>query len=407
MNETLSNMEITIPRNQTIRTVLSFALIPLSGFATDIYVPSLPTIATQLHVQASTVQLTLVVFMISYGLGQVFVGSLLDSFGRYRLGTASLLLFSLASFAIASSHDINLIQVMRVLQGITAALIVVSKRAFFIDTFAGEKLKHYTSLFSIIWATAPIVAPFVGAYLQKLFGWQSNFYFLGAYTLIVMSLELKYGRESLIVRHPFKARSILAAYRKVLTTTDYSLGLIIVSLNYSMLVIYSMSSPFIIEHRYLLSPIVTGYCSLLSGISFMAGGIISKLLITRPFLKKLVVVILLQTLFAVGMAVVSRYKSNIYLFMGFTLAIHLLSGFIFNNIFAYCLQRFTKNTGIASGVTGGGLYFLTSVFSYGLATIFLINDQMLLASAYIAFAVLTCISFYFFGVARKKILAAG
>lgn len=405
MNETLSNMEITIPRHQTIRTVLSFALIPLSGFATDIYVPSLPTIATQLHVQASTVQLTLVVFMISYGLGQVFVGSLLDSFGRYRLGTASLLLFSLASFAIASSHDINLIQVMRVLQGITAALIVVSKRAFFIDTFAGEKLKHYTSLFSIIWATAPIVAPFVGAYLQKLFGWQSNFYFLGAYTLIVMSLELKYGRESLIVRHPFKAQSILAAYRKVLTTTDYSLGLIIVSLNYSMLVIYSMSSPFIIEHRYLLSPIVTGYCSLLSGISFMAGGIISKLLITRPFLKKLIVVILLQTLFAVGMAVVSRYKSNIYLFMGFTLAIHLLSGFIFNNIFAYCLQRFTKNTGIASGVTGGGLYFLTSVFSYGLATIFLVNDQMLLASAYIAFAVLTCISFYFFGVARKKNLA--
>ena len=30
-------------KNQKIATILAFALIPLSGFATDIYIPSLPT----------------------------------------------------------------------------------------------------------------------------------------------------------------------------------------------------------------------------------------------------------------------------------------------------------------------------------------------------------------------------
>ena len=393
-------------KHQAIRTILSFGLIPLSGFATDIYVPSLPTLAAQLHVTASTAQLTLVVFMISYGIGQVFVGSLLDSFGRYRLGTISLLLFAIASFVIAMSHQIDVIQIMRILQGITAALIVVSKRAYFIDTFSGERLKHYSSLFSIIWATAPIIAPFVGAYLQQSFGWQSNFYFLGGYTLIVMSLELIYGRESLKIRHPFKARSIINAYGYVLKTTDYTLALVIVALNYSMLVIYSMSSPFIIEHRYHLSPIITGYCSLLSGVSFMAGGIISKMLISSPFTKKLTVAILLQTTFAIVMLSASAYQPGIFTLMGFTLTVHLLSGFIFNNIFAYCLQRFTQNTGTASGVTGGGLYILTSVFSYGLARTFTITNQVLLASAYIAFALLTCLVFYCFNRARKNIVLA-
>jgi DHA1 family bicyclomycin/chloramphenicol resistance-like MFS transporter len=396
-------MENTATRHQAIRTVLAFALIPLSGFATDIYVPSLPAIAAQLRIAASAAQLTLIVFMISYGIGQIFVGSLLDSFGRYRLGTASLFLFALASFAIAVSRDISLIQGMRVLQGISAALIVVSKRAFFIDTFSGDRLRHFTSLFSIIWATAPIVAPFIGAYLQLAFGWPSNFYFLGVYTLFVMALELIYGRESLKVRHPFKARPIFAAYRTVITTPDYGIGLVIVSLNYAMLVIYSMSSPFLIEHRFHLSPLITGYCSLLSGIAFMAGGVISKIMIARPFTKKLVAAIGLQVVFAILMAGTSGFHSGIWTLVGFTLVIHLLSGFMFNNIFAYCLQRFTKNAGIASGITGGGLYILTSLFSYGLARLLVINSQEWLALAYAVFAVLTSLAFYAFNRAKNKL----
>jgi DHA1 family bicyclomycin/chloramphenicol resistance-like MFS transporter len=334
--------------------------------------------------------------MISYGIAQIFVGSLLDSFGRYRLGTAALLLFAVASFAVALTGNIALIQAMRVLQGITAALIVVSKRAFFIDTFSGDKLKHYTSLFSIIWATAPIVAPFVGAYLQKLFGWESNFYFLGAYTLILMILELIYGRESLVQRQVFKAGPIMEAYANVLRTTDYTLALVIVGFNYAMLVIYNMSSPFIIEHRFQLSSIVTGYCSLLSGLSFMVGGIISKMLIDRPFVKKLLIVIIIQSVFALLMALVSGLYNSIFLMIGFTLAIHLLSGFIFNNIFAYCLQRFTKSAGTASGVTGGGLYILTSVFSYGLARVIHITNQLYLGMAYLIFGILTCVVFFVF-----------
>jgi len=37
-------------KNQGIATILAFALIPLSGFATDIYIPSLPTMAGEMDV---------------------------------------------------------------------------------------------------------------------------------------------------------------------------------------------------------------------------------------------------------------------------------------------------------------------------------------------------------------------
>ncbi|RZL12349.1 MAG: MFS transporter, partial [Pedobacter sp.] len=73
------------PENQQLSTILAFALIPLSGFATDVYIPSLPSMAADLKVSDIQVQLTLTLFLISYGVAQLFVGSLLDAFGRYRI----------------------------------------------------------------------------------------------------------------------------------------------------------------------------------------------------------------------------------------------------------------------------------------------------------------------------------
>ncbi|RYZ24644.1 MAG: MFS transporter [Sphingobacteriales bacterium] len=90
---------------QHIRTILSFILIPLSGFATDVYLPSLPSMSEALKVDNAAAQLTLVFFLVSYGLSQLFVGSLLDSFGRYKLNLYALLVFGLSCFTIATTQD--------------------------------------------------------------------------------------------------------------------------------------------------------------------------------------------------------------------------------------------------------------------------------------------------------------
>ena len=116
-----------------IGTLLAFGLIPLSGFATDIFIPSLPTMAKDLHVSTAAVQLSLVLFFISSGISQLFTGAVLDSFGRYRAGLFALAVFAAASFAIAVFPEIYVLYAMRVVQGITISLIVVGKRAFFAD----------------------------------------------------------------------------------------------------------------------------------------------------------------------------------------------------------------------------------------------------------------------------------
>jgi DHA1 family bicyclomycin/chloramphenicol resistance-like MFS transporter len=257
-----------------------------------------------------------------------------------------------------------------------------------VDIYSGEKLKHYVSLFSIIWSTAPIIAPFLGGYLQASFGWRSNFYFLGGATVVLGILEVFYGGESLKVFQTFKAKPILEVYASKIKTLDFTVGLFILGLSYLMVIVHGMASPFIVEHVFHYSPVITGYCSLLSGIALMTGGIISKIFIDRPLLKKIGISIPLQLLFIIGMIGTSIYWTNIFTLMTFTILIHMLGGFTFNNVLTFCLGRFTKNAGMTAGIAGGSLYIISSVFSYGIIKQVTIDSQLLIGGTYLGISIL-------------------
>jgi MFS family permease len=377
-------------------TFLALALIPLSGFATDIYLPSLPAMAKDLNVSASAIQLSLVFFMFSLGVSQIFIGSILDSFGRFKINIVSLAGFSLTSFVIAIVPDIYVIYAMRIIQGIAIAFIVIAKRAYFVDLFSGDKLKSYISLFSIIWACAPIMAPFLGGYLQNILGWRSNFYFLGGLSLLFLILELLYSGESLKYFHPFKLKTIAQTYAGMIKTPDFTLGIVILGICFGLVVIFNLSSPFIVERVLGYSAVTTGYSSLLSGLSVMTGGIISKSLIHKPLGKKVTIAVSLQAVLVLLMISTAPMVSNIYTLVGFTMGINICGGFIFNTIYGYCLSLFSKNAGVASGLTGGATYMVSSVFSYGFVNLYAVKSQLLLGAANISLIVFISVLFIIF-----------
>jgi len=389
--------------HRRIVNILSFSLIPLAGFATDIYLPSLPSMTISLHASASQIQLSLLLFMASAGVSQLFVGSLLDSFGRYRLSNSALFIFSIASFLIGLFPDLHVLYLMRIVQGVAASFVLVARRAYFMDTYSGDQLKRYTSLFSIIWATAPIIAPFLGGYLQKAFGWQSSFYMLGILPLVILVLTLKYGGESAKDLQPLRVKPLLGVYSSLLTTKDFALALVILGLNYGMVLLFGMASPFIIEHQWHQTPVVTGYCALVSGVAMMAGGIISRSMLRIPLEKKLPIALGVQlTSGAFAIIISMSGLTNIYVMMSFVILQHGVAGFVFNNLFAYSLGRFSRNAGIVAGMTGGASYIISSFSSYGTASFFAITNQTMLALGYLFLNLCVVITYSFF---RKEEMA--
>ncbi|WP_277115534.1 MFS transporter, partial [Chryseobacterium sp.] len=157
-------------------TIMAFVSIPLSGFVTDIYLPSFPSMAKEMMVSEKDIQITLTSYLLSYGISQLFVGGILDSIGRYRPKLIALFLLILTSILITMTNSILLICLLRILQGAAVSVLVVATRAIFVDIYDAERVKHYLSYFTIVWSCGPILAPFLGGYLEKIFNWHANFY---------------------------------------------------------------------------------------------------------------------------------------------------------------------------------------------------------------------------------------
>lgn len=408
MTNTPANLKYLEPKHQGIATLLAFALIPLSGFATDIYIPSLPAMAEALNKSNLQVQATLSFFLISYGVSQLFVGSIIDSFGRYRLSLVSLLIFAASCLVVANTQNIYLIYFMRIIHGVTVASIVVAKRAFFVDVYKGEKLKHYLSLFTIAWSTGPIIAPFVGGYLQTSFGWESNFYFLAVLAFVLFFLELLYSGESLRHFAEFHIKNISKVYVEMIKTPSFSLGIFMLGFAYSMIMIYNMTGPFIIEHNFGFSPVISGYCSLILGFAWMVGGFVSKATMRRPFIKKIAVNIFFQVVFVGAMFLAIPFFENLYSLVFFAFLIHVTAGYVFNNYFIFCLGAFPKNAGIASGLTGGITYVIVSTLSYVIIAGFPARDMLNLNYSYFTLSVLSvAVMFIIHRLTRGKKVAYG
>jgi len=75
--------------------------------------------------------------------------------------------------------------------------------------------------------------------------------------------------------------------------------------------------------------------------------------------------------------------------MIFVVLIHTIGGIIYNLFFTYCLTRFPLNAGIASGLTSGGSYLVTSCVTSLLFVIIVIKDQSSLAIGYLILGLFT------------------
>ncbi|UII25079.1 MFS transporter [Fulvivirga maritima] len=388
--------------NKKIATILAFSVVPLSGLVTDIYLPSMPHMAVDLGLPESTIQLTLSFFLISYGITQILAGSILDALGRYRITLLALLLFSFSSLAIALSNNINVILAMRALQGVCAGFAVVGKRVFFVDVYEGQKQRSLLSSMTIIWAAAPILAPFVGGYLETYFTWRSNFYVLTVYGFLLFILEAIFSGETINKTHPLRLKSTLSVYFKMFKTSDFALGVGMTGISYGMVMMYSMSGPFIIEHEMGYPPVITGYISLLLGIAWMCGGFLSKAMLNYKTRNKSYSALSSQLLIAIVM-IIAGWSGQSLLSLSITaFMIHVAAGFMFNIFFTYCLSRFPEYAGISNGITGGGTYFLTSFLSYGSIAVFQPFHEQPLGHGYLGFAVIGLIAFTFWLSSAKK-----
>lgn len=165
--------------------ILMFMVV-LSPLAIDIYLPSMPEMASEFNVSDAQIQSTLVLFMLAMGIGQILIGPLADRFGRKPIALFGVCLYIASSLFAVYVTEFQYLQLARILQGIAACATSIVVFSAVRDSFSNEKSAHYYSYLNGVICVIPALAPSLGGMLALQFGWRSTFLFMMAYAVLVL-----------------------------------------------------------------------------------------------------------------------------------------------------------------------------------------------------------------------------
>ena len=247
--------ELMSPR-QRLRLVLVLGfLIALGPLTIDMYLPSLPTITTDLQTTAAAVQLTLTGTLAGLALGQLLVGPVSDAIGRRTPLLFGVGVHILASLLCVIAPNLAVLGTLRVLQGLGAAAAAVVAMAIVRDLFTGLPAATLLSRLMLVMGAAPILAPTLGGIVLSWTSWRGVFVVLTLFGVAILTVTALALPETLPVesRRSGGVLGTIRDYGRLFTDRVY-LGLIVVAgLAMAAMFAYVSGSSFVFQEQYGLS----------------------------------------------------------------------------------------------------------------------------------------------------------
>ncbi len=261
--------------------VFSFAI------GQDIFIPEVPQLMSIFHTSPGLVQLTLSLFMLAVGAGQLIIGPLSDRFGRKAIVLLSILLYALASLGAALSNSIEVLIIMRIIQGIGACGMMVSAFAIVRDLSAGDESAGIYSYLNGAIAVSPLLAPIVGGYLDVRWGWRAPFFFLSAVGLAIFVIIFLRLSETLKEKHlNHSLKGTFKDYARVLKNRQFVTFTVIASSALACFFTFFSVSPYILIQILHVPETHFGYYFAIIGITFFLGSMMAgKLNLTLGITK--------------------------------------------------------------------------------------------------------------------------
>ena len=182
---------------------LAAALILMSPFdllaslGMDIYLPVVPLMPAALSATPAQVQLTLSLYLLLLGCGQLLFGPLSDRIGRRPVLLGGALLFMGASAGLAVTSSAAAFLGLRLLQAAGGAAALVATFATVRDVYATrrEGAVIYSMLGSML-AFVPAFGPLLGAAVDHAAGWRAIFWLLAALALLATARAMRHWPET-------------------------------------------------------------------------------------------------------------------------------------------------------------------------------------------------------------------
>lgn len=345
------------------------ALSALGPLSNDLFVPSLPLVATGLAADGGAVQLTLSTLLLGLSLGALVYGPLSDQYGRKPVLAAGLAVYVVAGIMAARADSLGTLVFWRLWQGLGASSGSVLARAIILDRWRGEQASRALSWMAIVTFLSPVLAPIVGGQIASLGHWPTIFYVHAGAGAVCLALVLTAVGNT--ARNPSShLLERIAAYRVILLDRR-ALGYMAVNgLGFVGVVPLITNSSFGFQAYFGLTPFQYGLCFSLIMLGGSFGALTNSRIVARAGISRLIG--LGSALIAAGglTALVATLLGAGVLGILIPGVLYMLGvGFTFANAMARTMSRFPDSMGAASAVFGVNQFLVGALVAAGLSTL--------------------------------------
>ena len=341
-------------------------LMPIIGMCIDLVAPSLPAIAQSFNVANQLAKNVISLYLLGFAFGNFLTGFLIDAFGRQKIIRMALFGFILASLLPIFLHSISCLLFARVLQGLTIGAVSVTLRAICADVLSPEKLTKLGPWFGTMWGIGPVIGPVIGGYLQVYFDWQAGFYFFAIIALIAFAMVFMVIPETHLNRHPLSIMRIKINITEVLKNPVFLAIAALMGLSYSLMILFNVSGPFLIQTILHHSPIFFGHIALYLGLVFVAATFYGRQLLKKHSVEKIWFVGINLSVLVCVLCLIASYffDESIALTAAITALMFISCGVIFPMSLGKGLSLFRHIAGTATAVMYLVNISITGIVSY-------------------------------------------
>ena len=374
--------------NSKLFLVLLLGVLSAFGpFVVDLYLPSLPQLASFFETSASMTQLTLTTAMIGLAVGQLLLGPLSDKVGRKKPLIISLVIYIISTVLIVFSSNIETMIVLRVIQGLSSAGSVVISRAVATDLYRGREMTRFFGLLMTINGIAPIISPILGSLLLEYISWKGVFVFLALIGVIVLFFCFRL-KESLNVENRLQGSifSTFSTFAVIIKNRLFMSYVGIESFLLGAMFAYIAASPFILQSFYGLSAFIFSLCFGANGAALVIGSNVGGKMPDGKALAIGVLGFVVTALYTIAILLIQPHW--LFVEIGF-FAMLLLMGITFPAISSLAMESERQYAGSASALLGFAPFFLGGIVSplVGIGNIFYSTALVILACGVLGLAI--------------------
>ncbi|WP_066218735.1 multidrug effflux MFS transporter [Formosa haliotis] len=390
-------------KNQFEFIALMASLMSIVALTIDALLPAIPNIGLAIGNQNSTdLQLLVTMIFLGFGLGQLILGPLSDSFGRKPIMYLGFFIFLLASIVCITAESLVWMLVGRIFQGIGLSAPRTLCISIIRDSHKGDYMARMMSFVTAFFILVPIIAPALGQFILNHFDWHYIFYTQLFFGAIVIFWFWKRQPETLHPEYkiPFNKHVFINGFTELLKFKEAIIFTMLSGFITGAFMVYLSASQHIFEAQYGLGdkfPLVFAGLAFSIGLSTLLNGT----LVVKFGMRNLAFAALTVFSGASILYVILFWNSanpSLSVLIPFLIIQFFSLGFIFGNLRAIAMEPIGHIAGIGAAITG----FISTLIAIPIATIIgeYVTDTAL--PLFLGFAICGSLSVGVFIIMRRR-----